>query len=197
MRQHATPIYSTSWSRHGRIRNLEPFDPSRCMLRREDKLTISQSLFSGLVTSRSWSRLGKMLNSNVFVTVNSHTILSRYKWETLDSADFNASVGQAFRALSVPLNATVAEGDRLGFAIRETAPYGIIWPGPFLVPWCHLEYDIEKGSDKVLFQQASGGTGVPERPECQYQCCGHEARSCNQVLCECSLKGSRGQDTGT
>lgn len=84
------------------------------------------------------------------------TILLRYKWETLGSADFNASVGQAFRALSVPLNTTVAKGDKLGFAIGETAPYGLIWPGPFLVPWCHLEYEMEKGDDKVLFQQASG-----------------------------------------
>ncbi|KAI3399609.1 hypothetical protein diail_6248 [Diaporthe ilicicola] len=85
-----------------------------------------------------------------------------YKFEELGSATFNASqIGTSFKAMSVPLNATVSQGDQLGFYIGESAAASA-QGSPNLLPYCHLEYNIgapngsETPAGQVAFQQGGG-----------------------------------------
>lgn len=86
-------------------------------------------------------------------------------FEQLGTATFTSDqIGMSFKAMQVPLNATVAQGDQLGFYITEVALVAT-QPGaapPNLIPYCHLEYNIgaPNGSatpeGQVTFQQGQG-----------------------------------------
>lgn len=88
--------------------------------------------------------------------------LCSYKFEELGSATFNASqIGTSFKAMAVPLNATVTQGDQLGFYIGEPAAASA--EGSLnLIPYCHLECNIgapngsETPAGQVAFQQGAG-----------------------------------------
>lgn len=63
--------------------------------------------------------------------------------------------------MQVPLNATVAQGDQLGFYIAEgTSESG--QSSPNLIPYCHLEYNTGASNSsatpqgQVTFQQGAG-----------------------------------------
>lgn len=64
--------------------------------------------------------------------------------------------------MSVPLNATVAEGDQLGFYIAEATAPGAPRGDTSLVPYCHLEYNTgaangpEAPEGHIVFQQGQG-----------------------------------------
>lgn len=81
----------------------------------------------------------------------------------LGSAEFSsAQIGPSFKAMSVPLNATVAAGDQLGFYIAEVTPAGAPRGGNSLVPYCHLEYNTGATNGpaapegQIIFQQGAG-----------------------------------------
>lgn len=85
-----------------------------------------------------------------------------YKFEELGSATFNASeIGTSFKAMAVPTNATVAQGDQLGFYIGDPASASAEGSSN-LIPYCHLEYNIgapngsETPAGQLAFQQAGG-----------------------------------------
>ncbi|KAJ4395796.1 hypothetical protein N0V93_000010 [Gnomoniopsis smithogilvyi] len=85
-----------------------------------------------------------------------------FKFEQLGTATFtSAQVGTSFKAMQVPLNATVAQGDQLGFFISEgTNAAGV--SSPNLIPYCHLEYNVGAANGSVapqgqfVFQQGAG-----------------------------------------
>lgn len=63
--------------------------------------------------------------------------------------------------MSVPTNATVAQGDQLGFYIADPASASA--EGSLnLIPYCHLEYNVgatngpETPAGQLAFQQAGG-----------------------------------------
>lgn len=64
--------------------------------------------------------------------------------------------------MSVPLNATVSVGDKLGFYIAEVTPAGAPRGGTNFVPYCHLEYNVGQPNGpsapegQVTFQQGQG-----------------------------------------
>lgn len=86
-------------------------------------------------------------------------------FEQLGTATFtSAQIGTSFKAMQVPLNTTVAQGDQLGFYITEAStgiPGSSTGPANY-IPYCHLEYHIgaPNGSatpaGQVTFQQGAG-----------------------------------------
>lgn len=93
-----------------------------------------------------------------------HLAQRPYRFDILGSATFtSAQIGTSFKAMHVRLNATVAQGDQLGFYISETSlvpTAGSTITG--LVPYCHLEYNkgAPNGSPtpegQVVLQQGAG-----------------------------------------
>lgn len=101
--------------------------------------------------------LGKP-SGKLFGSGDKWTDMSRYKWTLLGTGNFTPEVvGNTFKALTVHLNASVVQGENLGFSIEETGAYYGRVIGNHLTPWCHLEYNVE-GNDMALFEQGSGKT---------------------------------------
>lgn len=72
-----------------------------------------------------------------------------FKWTPLGSLTVNANqTSYTFDTVSVPVttNATVSKGELLGLFIS----------GADYSPWCHLEFETEKGCGYRLFQQGQG-----------------------------------------
>jgi hypothetical protein len=86
----------------------------------------------------------------VFKFSNITELLSaEYKYTLLGTSTINSTeLSYVFNTTSVLTNANVTAGDRLGFSIA----------GSDYAPYCHLEYDLESGSDHMLYQQGVGQT---------------------------------------
>ena len=88
------------------------------------------------------------LTLNVFKFDSISDLISpEYKYTLLGSASLNQTyLSYVFNTTSVYTNKTVDAGDKLGLSIA----------GSDFAPYCHLEYDVESDSDRVLLQQGVG-----------------------------------------